>query len=114
MEFLRCVLDILHEELPYPQFMPGKVSKNGECIYMNQTISTSTSSNNSHNVCETISSTSSTTTKTSTTDRIQRRQSTRNSIISQIFQGTLESRIKCLHCKKVIFNFNLNCDLIMI
>ncbi|CAB4473877.1 unnamed protein product [Rhizophagus irregularis] len=100
MEFLRCVLDILHEELPYPQFMPGKVSKNGECIYMNQTISTSTSSNNSHNVCETISSTSSTTTKTSTTDRIQRRQSTRNSIISQIFQGTLESRIKCLHCKK--------------
>ncbi|CAG8561287.1 10397_t:CDS:10 [Rhizophagus irregularis] len=49
MEFLRCVLDILHEELPYPQFMPGKVSKNGECIYMNQTISTSTSSNNSHN-----------------------------------------------------------------
>ncbi|GBB85144.1 hypothetical protein RclHR1_01170028 [Rhizophagus clarus] len=100
VEFLRCVLDILHEELPYPQFMPGKVSKNGECIYMNPSVSTSISSENSHNVYEVISSSSSTTTKTSTIDRVQKRQSTHNSIISKIFQGTLESKIKCLHCKK--------------
>jgi hypothetical protein len=114
VEFLRCVLDILHEELPYPQFIPGKVSKNGECIYINPSVSTSISSDNSHNVYETISSASSTTTKTSTIDKTQRRQSTYSSVISKIFQGTLESRIKCLHCKKVIFNFNLHCDLTMI
>ncbi|RIA91954.1 hypothetical protein C1645_766206 [Glomus cerebriforme] len=102
VDFLRVVLNRLHEELPYPQNMPGKVSKNGDTfyIYKNPSISTSNSSDNMEDVYGTISSSSSTTTRTSTTDRIQKRQSTHNSVISYLFQGLFESQIKCLHCKK--------------
>ncbi len=108
MEFFRCVLMRLHEELPYPQ------SKNEEeyCAYKNPLKSASFGSDyteDSHNVYGTTSI-SSTTTRSSTS----RNQSTHTSIISNVFQGLFESRIKCLNCKNVIYNFKFFKNMILI
>ncbi|CAI2177544.1 18397_t:CDS:10 [Funneliformis geosporum] len=102
VEFFRCVLDRLHEELPYPHSMSVKLSNEGMyCAYMNPLKSASFNSDNMDDnsyLCG-ITSTSSTATSTST-GTTQKRQYTHTSVISNIFQGLLESRIKCLHCKK--------------
>jgi len=108
VEFLRCVLDRLHDELPYQQPIPGKVSRNEGifCMYMNPSKSNSIISSEDSHVNDAVSSASSTTTRTSI-DRVQKCQSTHASVISNIFQGLLESRIKCLHCQKVIYDLIL-------
>jgi hypothetical protein len=92
-------LNRLDEELPYPQ------SKNEGtcCIYKNPSKPNSIISSEDGHACDAASLASSTTTRTSI-DKIQRCRSTRASIVNNIFQGFLESRIKCSHCQKVIYN----------
>ncbi|CAG8597425.1 7495_t:CDS:10 [Ambispora leptoticha] len=104
-EFLGCILNRLHEELPYPHQPTTFVSYNANGKGINgsgsSNISLSTSINNVTHDGDIIggnsSSASSITTQCST---MEKPHSSPRSIISDVFEGVLESRIRCLHCKK--------------
>ncbi|RIB03119.1 hypothetical protein C2G38_2149674 [Gigaspora rosea] len=110
-EFLRVILDKLHEELPYPQNGLNYTQTNGNInniVYMNNSpslyagIDTMVNMVNDHyasGISSTASSASSITTS-KTYEKFQRRHSSPVSIINEIFQGVYESKIKCLYCKK--------------
>ncbi|CAG8554169.1 15402_t:CDS:10 [Dentiscutata erythropus] len=104
-EFLRVILDRLHEELPYPQNTSNHTQINGNInnlVYMNNFPSAGAGVDTMHyasGISSPASSASSTTTS-KTYEKFQRRHSSSLSIISDVFQGVYESKIKCLHCKK--------------
>ncbi|CAJ0766476.1 19575_t:CDS:10, partial [Entrophospora sp. SA101] len=109
-EFLRCVLDILHEELPYPQntISNNQINENTNNNNNNQIAKSSSyaRSNNSHNYNSTNdvyeSSSSALITANNFSDIVDN-HSLSTSVISNIFQGLLESKIRCLKCKKDYF-----------
>ncbi|CAG8562866.1 14028_t:CDS:2, partial [Racocetra fulgida] len=106
-EFLRVILDKLHEELPYPQSVLNNTQTNGNTnnhVNVNYSPSMDAGVNammDDYYACG-ISSTSSTssTTTSKNYEGFQRRTSSSTSIISDIFQDVFESKIKCLHCMK--------------
>ncbi|CAG8495748.1 33672_t:CDS:10 [Racocetra persica] len=107
-EFLRVILDKLHEELPYPQNVLNHTQTNGNTnnhVHVNYSPSMDAGVNSmmdDHYACGISSSTSSTSSITTSKnyEAFQRRNSSSISIISDIFQDVFESKIKCLHCMK--------------
>ncbi|CAG8463975.1 435_t:CDS:10 [Cetraspora pellucida] len=107
-EFLHVILDKLHEELPYPQNMLNYSQTNGNTSnrvhvkFSPLTVAGVNAMMDDHYACGISPSTSSTSSTITLKhyERFQRRNSSPTSIISDIFQGVLESKIKCLHCTK--------------
>ncbi|CAG8597624.1 21587_t:CDS:10 [Cetraspora pellucida] len=107
-EFLHVILDKLHEELPYPQNMLNYSQTNGNTNnrvhvkFSPLTVAGVNAMMDDHYACGISPSTSSTSSTITLKhyERFQRRNSSPTSIISDIFQGVLESKIKCLHCMK--------------
>ncbi|CAG8542497.1 10529_t:CDS:10, partial [Ambispora gerdemannii] len=99
-EFLGCILNRLHEELPYPH--QSTTYANGKGINGSGLLDITLLGgvNDGNIIGGSSSSASSITTQCSTTEKVHRPHSSPRSIISDIFEGILESRIKCLHCKK--------------
>ncbi|CAG8499694.1 11163_t:CDS:10, partial [Acaulospora colombiana] len=105
VEFLRVVLDKLHEELPYP---PSALADNNTMRANNiandnftnddaSSFSYDPNVDDHYNGCGTSSFSSNT---TRAPHRNKRRYPLPTSVISNIFQGYLESRIKCLRCNQ--------------
>ncbi|CAG8513667.1 1822_t:CDS:10 [Paraglomus brasilianum] len=95
-EFLCFILDRLHEELPYPPssistFSAGYAIENGRKSHGNGSLSHTISDGN----------------------HSSKQGATKRSIISDVFEGTLESKIRCLHCKKDFEKEDRVCELLI-
>lgn len=129
-EFLRCILDKLHDELTYPrrveatsQNIPIQDEKLNKIKSVQLPMSISTSSagtfkdsgKSSSTTKGTTSSVSYASSRSSSSSRsaqssenssltenaeVTPARATAPSIISDIFEGTLESRVRCLSCRK--------------